>query len=168
MGNERTRGRPARDRRKNRGFDFDEPEVIAITADLLDDPWTEDGNLSAIFVHDHVDIAMAETFFRVREPMELFGKGLQAFGDVGETGHANREFSRSGFHQRSFKTSDIPEIGEFENGIVLFSDRLDSNPELDARILVLNVAESGFAHFTQGHQATGDFDMDRIRLKFFR
>ena len=71
---------------------------------------------------------MAETFFRIRKSVELLGKRLQAFGDVGETGHANREFSRSGFHQRSFKTSDIPEIGEFENGVVLFSYRLDSNP----------------------------------------
>ncbi len=165
VGDERTGRGSAEDRGKNRGFDFHESLGIAVMLDFADHARTEESHLSGIVVDDEVHIAVAEAVFGIGEPMELLRKGLKAFDDVGVFGRADGEFAGLGLHQRPLDPGDVPQVGELENRVVFLAHDVAPDPNLDLAAFVLQVEESGFAHFAEGHDAASDVDGNVLRFQ---
>ena len=124
VGDEWTGGGTTRNGAKNRGLDLHEALGVTIGADTTDDRGTGKSDSSRVIVDDEVNIAFSATVLKVGKTMEFLRKRLQALGDVGVFGDADREFSRAGDHERPLKADDVAKVRKFEDLVIILADNV--------------------------------------------
>jgi len=97
----------------------------------------------------------------------LFREWQQVFREEGQLVGVNAEFAGTGAELISSDAdviAKVEQLPEFKAGI---ADGIFLDVELETLSFLLQVCESGFAHQTDGHDASGNAHIDAGRLQIF-
>ena len=79
----------------------------------------------------------------------------------------HRQFSMIGFHNLSFDSDNIPDIGFLKDFVLFFTDFIFTHINLNFTVKILNVHKSGFPLTTLCHNTAGNFYIYCLIRKLF-
>ena len=90
--------------------------------DSADNSWPQDRDLTAVFVHDQIDIASSEAFFDILQTMELFRQWAQGLGQMLQLFRLDRQFAGIGLADITLDADDVAQIRGFKQFVDFFPD----------------------------------------------
>ena len=166
MGDERPRGRAARDHLHHRCLDLEEAAPVQVAADELNHPGARLEGAPRRLVHDQVEVALPVAALLVGEAVELLRQGPQRLGEQAQFVAVHRQLAGLGLEQPALGADDVAEVPvALELLVDPVRERVALHVELNAARHVLDVDEAGLAHHAPAHDPPGDPHPDGQRLQ---
>jgi hypothetical protein len=110
MGDERTRGRAARDHLHHRGFHFHKAAANHELTDARQDLRTHFEGLAGFIVGDQIQVTLTIARFLILQAVEFVRQRAQGFGQQTQLGAVDRQLTGFGFEQLTAGGDDIAEV----------------------------------------------------------
>ena len=131
----------------HRGFHFEEAFFFKETAHQRDDAAAELEGLLDLRVHDHIQVALAVADLLVGQAVELFGQGMDRFGDDTQIGAVEGDLPGAGDERIPFGLDDITHFDElFDLVVVPFGKVVAVVVDLHQSFAVFELGEGRLAH----------------------
>ncbi|OPZ60342.1 MAG: hypothetical protein BWY86_01024 [Candidatus Aminicenantes bacterium ADurb.Bin508] len=165
VGDEGTGVGPPGDGVEHGGLDFEVASLVKKFSDSPDDlePLLEDH--SSLRVHDQVEVALSVPGLFVLETVELFGHREKALGEESKVLNENRKLSGLGSEEGPFDADDVSCIEALEGRVLLWTDGVFLDVDLESLLPVGEVKEGGAAHDPLGDDSTGGLDAGFLLFK---
>ena len=113
-------------------------------------------------VHEEVDVALAVAEFDVGEAVELLGQREHGLGEEGDGLDVNGELAGAGAEEIAGDADVVAEVEELVEFEGLVADGVFADVDLEALAVLLELREAGLALGADGHDASGDGDVDAL------
>ena len=152
---EGTRVRAARDRRKDRRLHLERSVRVEHAAEGLDYLRALAEGLAHLGVRDQVGVALAVTDLHVLKAVVLLRHRAQRLGEQREFPHGERKLAALGAEGHADKSDEVACVDPlFEEGVVLLSEHVELEAELEAVAFVLEGGEGRLAVAAQHDDAS--------------
>ena len=156
MGHERTRRRAALHRIEDGRLAFDVAQVVEVLADAAVDERALLEGLAHFRIDDQVDVALAVAGVHVLEAAPLVGQRADGLAQQDVVLHVQGDLAALRAEDRALAADDVADVQLLEAVIFVGAEIVHLDVDLDAAVLVLQVAEGGLAHAALAHEAAGD------------
>ena len=164
VGDERPRGRAARDRVQHGGLDLEEAQPVQVAADSGDDLRALDEGLLDLGAHDEVDIPLAVAQLGVLEAVPLLGQRQQGFGEEHDLVRLDRDLPLLGAEDLAADADDVADVPFLEICVPLVAHLVAAHIALHPARGVAQVEEGGLAHDAAAHHAPRDGHLLSLQL----
>ena len=120
------------------------------------DARARDEDFADVGVRDQVEISLAISRLHVFEAVPLFRHGEQRLAEELQLFGVNAEFAGARAEQVAFDAQDVADVEQLEEGEIVLADGIFLDVDLEALAVLLHVRETGLAHVTERHEASGD------------
>ena len=147
---------------QNRRLDLHEVPAGQEVTDLTQNRRSLVENLAALRVHDEVDISLAVTGIGILQTMEFLRERVERLGEQGELLRVHGDFPCLRLKRKALYADDVADIEALEFRVVLVSEVVAGDIDLNIPIAVENIAEGCFSHDALEHNSARDADRHRL------
>ena len=156
MGHEGTRGSAALHRIQDGRFAFDIAQVVEVPADGAVNEGSLLKGLPDFRIDDEVHVALAVAGIHVLEAAPLVGQRTDGLGQQHVALDVQGDLAALGAEHFALAADDIADVQLLKPVVFFLAQIVHLDVDLDAAVLVLQVAEGGLAHAALAHEAAGD------------
>ena len=144
----------------HRCLHLEEAVIFEETTDERDDLGPQLESALHLWVHDHIQIALAVADLLIGQAVEFLGQGHDRFGDDSQIGTVQRQLPSLGNEGISDRLDDVAHLEELlgDGVVVPFRQIVAVVVDLHEAVAVLDLGEGGFAHDTDKPDTTGEGD----------
>ncbi len=141
-------------------FDFDERGGVEKAAQRLNDLGALDEDLAHVGVHGEIDVTAAVAGLDVLQAVPFLGQREQVFHQEGDFFDVDGKLAGAGAEEIALHADVVAEVEQLVEREALFADEVELDVDLQLLAALLEMGESGLALQADGHDASGDADVD--------
>src|ERR1039457_6634966 len=149
----------------HRRLDFDEAIVVEESPHRLHHFGAFQEDLAHAGIHRQVNVAAAIARFHVLQAVPFFGQGKQVLHQEGDLLHVDGQLVGASAEEITLHADVVAEVKQLVKLKRFFANVVEADVNLQPPPTLLQVGETRFSLHTDGHQASGDADVDPWWLK---